>query len=55
MTNDTKMIEEQMKKDELRKEIAERYWDDIDTGYDFIKGLTDFDNKPVIGFKSDYT
>ena len=45
------MIEEQLKKDELRKEIRSRYWEDQD--YEFERGPTDHDNKPVIGLKSD--
>jgi hypothetical protein len=50
-TNDTKNIEEQMKRDMMKKEVLDHYFDD--TGYEFERGPTDFDNKPVIGLKSD--
>ncbi len=46
------MIEEQMKKDAMRQEILDRYWDDA-PDYGNYGGPTDHDNKPVIGLKSD--
>lgn len=35
----------------MKKEVLEHYWDE--DGYEFEKPPTDFDNKPVIGLRSD--
>jgi hypothetical protein len=51
LTNNTGMIKEQLERDAIRKDILAHAWDD--DGYEYEHKQNEFDNKPVIGLKSD--
>ncbi|CDW90890.1 UNKNOWN [Stylonychia lemnae] len=51
LTNDNHVVEEQLKKDQMRQDVLDHFYDY--EGYEFNAPPTDFDNRPVIGLKSD--